>query len=453
MARRKRVHQKPDSIDNSNVDKDRDASRHVGTGGESAVVDDDAPSTEMEDVFKDSMAEFPEIGGSVKGELIRDRVDLAQTSLRWSEQEEDLNDYANQAKDKWASFKDLLPNQGGARLQFEEPLVQDGHRIAQVDLEEIAVETSIWNSAVVCTVLGANPPFTVFEGFIKRMWGKLGIERIARLNAGHTLVKFRDETTRDLVLENGVLHFDRKPVIVRPWTTELDHLRMIKSVLVWVRLPGLGLQYWGTKCLSALVSTLGKPIMVDKVTMDRSMMQFARVLVDIDIADEVPKSIQFLNERGQLMEQFVEFEWLPTQCKLCKVFGHTESLCNKKKEVVWRPKDQLVNGTKLDNSLEETKRSNSELHKVASSSEPGTGEGDKTTLNDKALKVSQVQTSTETGVVDFNQVSKGDQGSVDRGSTSMEETEGEWITPRKVGGKKSLAHKAQNRVKTLILSY
>ncbi|XP_062100309.1 uncharacterized protein LOC133806201 [Humulus lupulus] len=447
MARRKRVHQKPVSIDNGNVDKDGDESRHVGVGGESVVVDDDALPAKTEDVFKDSMAEFPEIGGSVKGDLLRDKVDLAQTGLRWSEQEEDLNNYANQAKDKWASFKDLLPNQGGARLQFEEPLVQDGHRIAQVELEEIAVETSNWNSAVVCTVLGANSPFTVFEGFIKRMWGKLGIERIARLNACHTLVKFRDETTRDLVLENGVLHFDRKPVIVRPWTVELDHLRMIKSVPVWVRLPGLGLQYWGTKCLSALVSTLGKPIMVDKVTMDRSMMQFAIVLVDIDIADEVPKSIQFLNERGQLMEQFVEFEWLPTQCKLCKVFGHTESLCNKKKDVVWRPKDQLVNGSKLDNSVEENIRGNSVVHKVASSSAPGTGEGDKTNLHDKALKGSQVQTNTESDAVDFNQVSKGDQVSVDRGSVSMVETEGDWITPRKVRGKKSLTYKAQNRVK------
>ncbi|XP_062112794.1 uncharacterized protein LOC133823954 [Humulus lupulus] len=181
-----------------------------------------------------------------------------------------------------------------------------------MDVEEIEVEASFWNSVVVCMVLGANPPFAVFEGFIKRMWGKLGIERIARLNAGYTLVKFRDEVTRDLVLEAGVIHFDRKPVIVRPWTTDLAHMRLVKSVPVWVRLLGLGLQYWGTKCLSALVSTLGKPVLVDKVTKDRSMMQFARVLVEIEISNEIPKSIQILNERGQLMEQFVEFEWLPT---------------------------------------------------------------------------------------------------------------------------------------------
>ncbi|XP_062080256.1 uncharacterized protein LOC133785013 [Humulus lupulus] len=268
-------------------------------------------------------------------------------------------------------------------------------------------------------VLGANPPFDVFEGFIKRMWGKLGIERIARLNAGHTLVKFRDEVTRDLVLENGVLHFDRKLVIVRPWTTELDHLRMVKSVPVWVRLPGLGLQYWGTKCLSALVSTLGKPILVDK----------------------------FLNERGQLMEQFVEFEWLPTQCKICKVFGHTESSCNKKKKVVWRPKDQTANGANLDKSMEEINLGKSEFQKDASSSVQSNVAGFKSTLPDSALEVSHVQPNTEVIVVATNQDSKVDQGADDRVSDNNVEHEGEWITPRKVGGKKLMASKAQNKLK------
>ncbi|XP_062100395.1 uncharacterized protein LOC133806291 [Humulus lupulus] len=280
------------------------------------------------------------------------------------------------------------------------------------------------------------------------MWRKLGIERIVRLNAGHTLVKFRDEATRDLVLENGVLHFDRKPVIVRPWTIELDHLRLVKSVPVWVRLPGLGLQYWGTKCLSALVSTLGKPILVDKVTKDRSMMQFARVLVEIDIADEVPKSIQFLNERGQLMEQFVEFEWLPTQCKICKVFGHTESSCNKKKEVVWRPKEQNTNGANLVKYVEDANLGNFEMQKDASSSKQNNEAGFMTKPADSTMEIPHVQPKTNVIEVATNQESRVDQVAGDREvSDNNLDHEGEWVTPRKVGGKKLVASKAQNKLK------
>ncbi|XP_062080163.1 uncharacterized protein LOC133784912 [Humulus lupulus] len=155
---------------------------------------------------------------------------------------------------------------------------------------------------MVCVVLRANPPFFVFEGFIKCLWGKLGIEKVARMNAGYTIVKFCDVTTRDMVLESGVVHFDRKPVLLRPWSTDLDTLRLVKSVSVWIRLPDLGLQYLGTKCLSALVSTIGKPMMIDKVTKERSMVKFVRVLVDVEISNHIPQFISFLNERGQLMD-------------------------------------------------------------------------------------------------------------------------------------------------------
>uniref|UniRef100_A0A803PAS3 DUF4283 domain-containing protein n=1 Tax=Cannabis sativa TaxID=3483 RepID=A0A803PAS3_CANSA len=158
----------------------------------------------------------------------------------------------------------------------------------------------------------ANPPFSVFEGFLKQKWGKLSIQQIVRMNGGFTIVKFNDTVTRNLVLEEA--------------------LSLVKSVPLWIRLYDLGLQYWGTKCLSALVSTLGKPIMTDKVTKERSMVKFARVLVEMDISDEHPRRIEFLNEHGQLIELPVEYEWLPVQCKNCRSYGHLMANCRRKKE-------------------------------------------------------------------------------------------------------------------------
>ncbi|XP_062094066.1 uncharacterized protein LOC133800110 [Humulus lupulus] len=168
------------------------------------------------------------------------------------------------------------------------------------------------------------------------------------MNGSFTLVKFRDEATRDMVLEAGVVHFDRKPVLLRPWSIELNKLRKVKSVLVWVRLPDLGLQYWGLKTLSALVSTIGKPMMMDKVTKDKSMVKFARVLVDVEISDHIPHCINFINERGQLMEQAIEFEWLPTRCSCCKNLGHVASACKLSQEIHWKPKQKAPNSVKED---------------------------------------------------------------------------------------------------------
>ncbi|XP_062086245.1 uncharacterized protein LOC133792360 [Humulus lupulus] len=290
-------------------------------------------------------------------------------------------------------------------------------------------------------VLGANPPFAVFEGFIKRIWGKLGIERIARLNNGFTLVNFRDEVTRDLVLEAGVLHFDRKPVIVKPWSTDLDTLKAVKSVPIWIRLPGLGLQYWGTKCLSALMSTIGVPILVDKVTKDRSMMQFARVLVEIELSEDLPKSVQFLNEKGQLVEQFLEFEWLPTQCRGCKVYGHTESMCNKKPAEIWRPKtrlgkDEVGQGPKVLQVVSE----------VIEAGIPDTGpcdvvngnnESETLTVNNKEMDMPQESSKYAPVLSGVNQTRT-------QVNKTNEGVNSDWITPKRVGGNKKAIQRAKN---------
>ncbi|XP_062093919.1 uncharacterized protein LOC133799949 [Humulus lupulus] len=74
---------------------------------------------------------------------------------------------------------------------------------------------------------------------------------------------------------------------------------MIRSVPFWIRLQDLSLQYSRSKCLSALVSTIGKPIMVDKFTRECSRVQFARIVVEMEITDNPPRTIQYLNEHGR----------------------------------------------------------------------------------------------------------------------------------------------------------
>ncbi|XP_062074801.1 uncharacterized protein LOC133778793 [Humulus lupulus] len=430
MARRKKNSQKPASastvIASPVVQETSEVSR--------TAKDHDAPE-DIDDEFKDSMVDFPDFGSRDALDSERDPSGVLGTRAIGKDKGVGEDDFLSQAKDKWSQFRSLLPNQGGAKLTFEEPIVKEGIRIAQVDLDEIQVETSFWNSAVVCMVLGANPPFAIFEGFVKRIWGKLGIERISRLNSSLTLVKFRDEATRDLVLEAGVLHFDRKPVIVKPWSADLNTLKAVKTVPVWIRLPGLGLQYWGTKFLSALVSTTGNPLLVDKVTKERSMMQFVRVLVEIEIAEDLPKSIQFLNEKGQLMEQLLEYEWLPTQCRGCKVFGHTVSMCNRKPTEVWRQKGHT--------GIVETQRGNTEQQPVSEEMNVTSGEKVDVTkdVDDKGLDAGQGLSQSQA------QVRNADHTDVAPDSNVTVTDKLEWSAPKRGGVLKRVNRKIQSNLR------
>ncbi|XP_062075910.1 uncharacterized protein LOC133780042 [Humulus lupulus] len=163
---------------------------------------------------------------------------------------------------------------------------------------------------------------------------------------GLTMVKFNDEATRDHVLEN---------------------------VPLWIQLHDLGLQYWGSKCLSALVSTIGKPLMVEKFTRERSRIQFARALVEMEITDNPPRNIQFLNEHGQIVEQGVEYEWLPIKCKVCSWFGHSMVDCRKELKNQWVKKDDVAKTEAIERRNKDSDEHNDEIPKVLPSANAAEG--------------------------------------------------------------------------------
>lgn len=79
--------------------------------------------------------------------------------------------------------------------------------------------------------------------------------------------------------------------------------------------------------------------MADKNTMEKNMVNFARVLVEMPILDRIPVHIHFEDEQGMIQQQRVEFEWKPVFCGKCKKYGHEEEHCKKKEgQVEWRPK-------------------------------------------------------------------------------------------------------------------
>ena len=91
--------------------------------------------------------------------------------------------------------------------------------------------------------------------------------------------------------------------------------------------------------LSKIGSVLGIPIKTGKYTRDKSFLRHARLLIEMQLQDSFPDYIEFVNEYNVLVRQKVEYEWKPTKCTFCKMFGHTEEECRKKPppRTEWRP--------------------------------------------------------------------------------------------------------------------
>ncbi|KAL9224945.1 hypothetical protein vseg_000921 [Gypsophila vaccaria] len=221
--------------------------------------------------------------------------------------------------------------------------------LLQIDKEDVEEEIAYWQNAVVCFILGANPPATVIEGFIRRIWTRYNIDKISFLPNGIFLVRFRTLDMKEQVLKAGHFLFDDKPLIVKPWAKNMElHKTAVQVVPVWVQLHGLPIKFWG-KSLPKIAGLVGKLLQTDKATENKTKLTYARTLVEMSVDQQCPDQIKFMDEMGNVQTVEVIYEWKPITCKLCKGMGHAGEECRKanppkpkkapvKRQVqVWKP--------------------------------------------------------------------------------------------------------------------
>ncbi|KAL2900602.1 Glyco-Gag protein [Bienertia sinuspersici] len=51
---------------------------------------------------------------------------------------------------------------------------------------------------------------------------------------------------------------------------------------------------------------------------------------EVGLEKELPNYITFQNEKGNLIQHPIEYEWRPTYCTNCKKYGHPVEKCNKR---------------------------------------------------------------------------------------------------------------------------
>ncbi|XP_060201887.1 uncharacterized protein LOC132630314 [Lycium barbarum] len=151
------------------------------------------------------------------------------------------------------------------------------------------------------------------------MWGKIGINKVAMMKNGIILIRFDSEEGKNEAVQAGVYHFDNKPFIVKAWSPDMEFTREeLQSVPIWIKLPGLDFKYWSPRGLSKIGSLIRKPLMVDKQTERKVRLNFARLLVEVKIGEELPDEVLFRNEKRTVVTQRVTYDWRPSICTHCQ---------------------------------------------------------------------------------------------------------------------------------------
>ncbi|XP_074271274.1 uncharacterized protein LOC141595202 [Silene latifolia] len=240
----------------------------------------------------------------------------------------------------------LWITQRGKKKVIHEDEEEPDEGLLQFSKEDTQDGVEYWNNAIYCFVLGANPPWEILNGFLRRIWSKHSIDKVSFMPNGIVLVHFKEAKDKEEVLNAGHFMFDNKPLIVRAWTAEVELTKEnIKDVPAWIRIHDLPLRFWG-KCLPAIVGLVGTYQKSDQATMDKTRLGYARVMVELTVGNKFPSKVRFRDETGSIVSLPVEYEWKPSLCIKCKGIGHEAANCRKemkpqKKPVhtvqVWRP--------------------------------------------------------------------------------------------------------------------
>ncbi|XP_062119139.1 uncharacterized protein LOC133832874 [Humulus lupulus] len=218
------------------------------------------------------------------------------------------------------SEKMLTSSCGDQSTGLETPLTQEKKFEIKIESEEI----NNWQSSIVCYLVGSNPPVSVLDGFVRRLW-KDNVDKVGLLSHGFLVVV--------------ICSLGKKPLVMKPWNSVDDFSKEdITSVPTWIQLGCLDIKYWGEHSLFKIVGQIGKPIQGYNITKLRDRLCYPRILIEVSLDQNFPTRIRFMNEFDQEIELQVEYEWVPIVCQHCFGFGHETQLCRKKQQV----KQELV---------------------------------------------------------------------------------------------------------------
>lgn len=86
-----------------------------------------------------------------------------------------------------------------------------------------------------------------------------------------------------MVMEGGSWIIAWKPLLLRPWTVELELKKLnIHKIPVWVSFPNLPFQFWSTGAISIIGSVIGKPLFTDKYTTRKERLLYTQMCIEVD---------------------------------------------------------------------------------------------------------------------------------------------------------------------------
>ncbi|XP_026416977.1 uncharacterized protein LOC113312440 [Papaver somniferum] len=173
--------------------------------------------------------------------------------------------------------------------------------IPSIGLPDDLFEESIspWRFSLIGRLNLQQTKFVDAAVILRQQWKLTGDCKLIPLGRGFFTIKLDSETDRQYIKEvkwevlNQILQ-------IRKWISNFRPKSQKNSkAMVWVRLPGLGLEFWSEKILFKICKKIGTPIKLDEATAKFEVGYYANVLVEVDFANTIPNKVWIDTKYGE----------------------------------------------------------------------------------------------------------------------------------------------------------
>nr|GEV56214.1 hypothetical protein [Tanacetum cinerariifolium] len=178
-----------------------------------------------------------------------------------------------------SSYANVTGKPSGKKLNFRTLYTSGGNGIdVVVPVESIRVINERFANTAYGFFLGNKVAYPIFANYVRNTWSKYGLVRFMFSSSiGLFSFEFSSMDRLDAMLEKGPWFIRNNPLIMNKWHPDKNLMKEdISIVPVWVKLHGVHVTAFSEDALSAIVTKLGTPLMLDFYTCDMCMQSWGR---------------------------------------------------------------------------------------------------------------------------------------------------------------------------------
>ncbi|XP_061354867.1 uncharacterized protein LOC133299428, partial [Gastrolobium bilobum] len=190
-----------------------------------------------------------------------------------------------------------------------------------------------WRQAVIVKLLGKKVGVRFLLNRLLRMWNISGTYEFIDLENDYFLFRFSNKNDYSHVLEDGPWIIADHYVVVQRWRPFFNpYDDEIRKLAVWIRIPGLPIEFYTSHHLWNIGSIFGRTLKIDRNSIRKrdsgegditERAKFARICVEVDLRKGFLSKFRIADRIFH-----VGYEGLHLVCFACGKYGHRRDQCS-----------------------------------------------------------------------------------------------------------------------------